>query len=168
MHNDMFILQHSIEPPSMVDPSRTCHYNGVIMSTVASQITSLTIVYSTVYSRCRSKKTSKLHVTGLCEENSPVTGEFPAQGPVMRKKIPSYVIILYWRSRCIFHTVWWGVVVCEWATTSVYFEISYGCFIPRILPVFAIRPHYPHRFHYLCQKYHLKDTNIILKISILV
>ena len=30
-------------------------------------------------SRCRSKKTSKLRVTGLCEGNSPVTGEFPAQ-----------------------------------------------------------------------------------------
>ena len=29
--------------------------------------------------RCRSKKTSKLRVTGLCEENSPVAGEFPAQ-----------------------------------------------------------------------------------------
>ena len=26
-----------------------------------------------------SKKTSKLYVTGLCAENSPVTGEFPAQ-----------------------------------------------------------------------------------------
>ena len=29
--------------------------------------------------RCRSKKTSKLRVTGLCAENSPETGEFPAQ-----------------------------------------------------------------------------------------
>ena len=29
--------------------------------------------------RCRSKKTSKLRVTGLCEGNSPVTGEFPTQ-----------------------------------------------------------------------------------------
>ena len=29
--------------------------------------------------RCRSKKTSKLRVTGLCEGNTPVTGEFPAQ-----------------------------------------------------------------------------------------
>ena len=29
--------------------------------------------------RCRSKKTSKLRVAGLCEGNSPVTGEFPAQ-----------------------------------------------------------------------------------------
>ena len=29
--------------------------------------------------RRRSKKTSKLRATGLCERNSPVTGEFPAQ-----------------------------------------------------------------------------------------
>ena len=29
--------------------------------------------------RRRSKRTSKLRVTGLCVENSPVTGEFPAQ-----------------------------------------------------------------------------------------
>ena len=29
--------------------------------------------------RCRSKKTQKLRVSGLCEENSPVTSEFPAQ-----------------------------------------------------------------------------------------
>ena len=29
--------------------------------------------------RRRSKKTSKLHVTGLCAGNSPATGEFPAQ-----------------------------------------------------------------------------------------
>ena len=29
--------------------------------------------------RRRSKKTSNLHVTGLCVGNSPVTGEFPAQ-----------------------------------------------------------------------------------------
>ena len=29
--------------------------------------------------KCRSKKTSKLRVTGLCAGNSPETGEFPAQ-----------------------------------------------------------------------------------------
>ena len=45
------------------------------MSAMASQITSLTIVYS----RRRSKKASKLPVTGLCEGNSPVISEFPAQ-----------------------------------------------------------------------------------------
>ena len=55
------------------------YYNDVIMSTMASQITSLTVVYSSLYSRRRSKKTSKLRVSGLCAGNSPVTGEFPAQ-----------------------------------------------------------------------------------------
>ena len=49
------------------------HYNDVIMSAMASQIIRLTIVYSTVKSRCRSKKTSKLRVSGLCVGNSPVT-----------------------------------------------------------------------------------------------
>ena len=49
------------------------------MSAVASQITSLTIVYSTVYPDADKKKTSKLRVTGLCVGNSPGTGEFPAQ-----------------------------------------------------------------------------------------
>ena len=48
------------------------------MSAMASQMTSLTIVYSTIYLG-RSKKTAKLRVTGLCEGNLPVTGEFPAQ-----------------------------------------------------------------------------------------
>ena len=56
------------------------HYSDVIMSAMMYQTTSLTIVYS--WNRlfmCRSKTTSKLRVTGLCEGNSPVTGEFPAQ-----------------------------------------------------------------------------------------
>ena len=56
--------------------SHTLHYYDVIMGAMASQITSLTIIYSTVYSRRRTKKTSKLRVTGLCVGNSPVTGEF--------------------------------------------------------------------------------------------
>ena len=53
------------------------HYNDVIMSAMASQITSLTIVYSTVYSGAGQRKHHR--VTGLCAGNSPVTGEFPAQ-----------------------------------------------------------------------------------------
>ena len=53
------------------------HYNDVTMGSMASQITSLTIVFSAVY--CRSKKISKLCVTGFCAGKSPGTGEFPAQ-----------------------------------------------------------------------------------------
>ena len=59
--------------------SRKSQSNDVIMSAMASQVTSLTSVYSTVYSRRRSKKPSKLLVTGLCVGNSPMSGKFPAQ-----------------------------------------------------------------------------------------
>ena len=49
------------------------------MGSIASQITSLTIVYSIVYSDADQRKHQKLRVTGFCEGNSPGTGEFPAQ-----------------------------------------------------------------------------------------
>ena len=45
-------------------------------------------------SRLRSKKTLKLHVTGLCEGNSPVTGEFPHKGPVTGKMFPFDDVIM--------------------------------------------------------------------------
>ena len=79
-------------------------YNDVKMSAMAFQITSLTIVYSTVYSRRRWKKTSKLRVTGLCEGNSPVTGEFPAQRPLTRKMFPFDGVIVYLKKSWPSHT----------------------------------------------------------------
>ena len=53
------------------------HYNDTIMRAMAPQIASLMIVYSTVYSRRRSKKLSKLRVTG---------GEFTGDRLILRKK----------------------------------------------------------------------------------
>ena len=44
--------------------------------------------------RRRSKKTSNLRITVLCEGNSPATGDFPAQKPVTRKMFPSNDIIM--------------------------------------------------------------------------
>ena len=38
--------------------------------------------------RCRLKKMSTLHITGLCEGNSLVTGEFPQKGAVTQKMFP--------------------------------------------------------------------------------
>ena len=45
--------------------------------------------------RHRSKKTSKLSVTGLCEENSPVTSEFPAQRIINAENVPFDDVIIY-------------------------------------------------------------------------
>ena len=42
--------------------------------------------------RPRSKKTSKFRVTGLCEGNSPVTGEFPAQ-----RASNAEIVSIWWR-----------------------------------------------------------------------
>ena len=50
------------------------HYTDVIMATIASQINSLNRLF-----RRRSKKISKLRVTGLCVGNSPEISEIPAQ-----------------------------------------------------------------------------------------
>ena len=73
-----------------------CHYNDVIMSAMASQITSLTIVYSTVYSRRRSKKhqrsASLAFVGGI--HRGPVNS--PNKGPVTRKMFPFDDIIMVW------------------------------------------------------------------------
>ena len=64
------------------------HYNDVIMSAMASQITSLTLVHSTVYSRCRLNKTLKLRVTGLCGGSHQSPMNCLHKGPVTRKMFP--------------------------------------------------------------------------------
>ena len=64
------------------------------MNAIASHLISLAIVYSTVYSRRISKKTSKLRVTGLCARNSPVIGEFPAQSATNAENVS-----IWWRHR---------------------------------------------------------------------
>ena len=72
------------------------------MSTIASQNTSLAIVYSTIYSRRRSKKPPKPRITGLCGGNSPETGEFLAQGASYAGMFPFDDVIMYiWRDHCM-------------------------------------------------------------------
>ena len=54
------------------------------MSTTASQVTGVSIVYSSVGLGADKRKTSKLSVTGLCAGNSPVTRKiFPFDDVIM-------------------------------------------------------------------------------------
>ena len=53
---------------------RHCHYNDVTMSAMASQITRLTIVYSTVYSGANQRKHKISASLDFFVANSPVTG----------------------------------------------------------------------------------------------
>ena len=71
------------------------HYNDVIMGKIASQITSLTIVYSTVYSDADQGKhqssASLAFVRGI--HRGPVIS--PHKGPVTRKMLPFDDVIMY-------------------------------------------------------------------------
>ena len=61
--------------------------------------------------RRRSKKISKLRVTGLCEGSSPVTTEFPAhKGPVTRKMFLFDGVIMRRKPQysSSFHKFWWS------------------------------------------------------------
>ena len=57
----------------------------------------------------RSKKTSKLRVTGLCACNSPVTGEFPAQRASNAENVS-----IWWRHHVEFkYGNDWGIFGCD-------------------------------------------------------
>ena len=64
------------------------------MTTIASQITSLTVFLLNRLFRRRSKKTSKLRVTGLCVGNSPGPVNSPHKGSVTRKMFPFDDVIM--------------------------------------------------------------------------
>ena len=74
--------------------NRLYHYIGVIMGTIASQITSLTIVCSTVYSGADQRKhqssASLAFVRGI--HRWPVNS--PHKWPVTRKMLPFYDVIM--------------------------------------------------------------------------
>ena len=93
-----FISPFGITRPQWVNPSSAdhlrYHYSDVIMRTMASQITSLTIVYSTVYSSADQRKhqssASLAFVRGI--HRWPVNS--PHKGLVMRKMFPFDDVIM--------------------------------------------------------------------------
>ena len=67
------------------------YISDVIKGVMASQITSVTCLLNRLFMRI-SNKTSKLRVTGVCEGNSPMTDDFPAQ----RASNAENVSICFW------------------------------------------------------------------------
>ena len=84
--------------------------------------------------RCRSKKISKLRVTGFCAGNSPVTDEFPAERASNAKNV-AYLVSKYvtnsiycterCRYICIYHNVIFFIRDTELVAilSRLYFEI---------------------------------------------
>ena len=69
------------------------HYSHVIMNAVASQTLASRLFAQPMFGR-RSRKASKLRITGLCKGNPPVTGGFPQKGSVTRKMFPFDDVIM--------------------------------------------------------------------------
>ena len=110
------------------------------MSVMASQITSVPIVYLAVCSAhdCllnrlfgrRSKKTSKFRVTGLCEGNSPVTGEFTAQSASNAKNVH-----IWWRHHithypCRRKGIHWSILHDTALSQQVKFAFAVNVAVP--------------------------------------
>ena len=81
-------------PRNVIRHSSLCHFDDVIMSTIASQITSLTIVYSAIYSCADQSKhqssASLAFVWGI--HRGPVNS--PHKWPVTRKMFPFDDVIM--------------------------------------------------------------------------
>ena len=75
------------------------------MSAMASQITWRLECFLNRLFGHRSKKTSKLRVTGLCVGNSPVTGEFPAQMASNAENVSIWWRVIIQRTYCYFALV---------------------------------------------------------------
>ena len=82
--------------------------------------------------RRRSKKTSKLRVTGLCEGNSPVTGEFPAQRDSTAQMFPfvhhvKWVSVKWVCSLWFLHLVFNHLSINFWYRTSIHTSRDEPC-----------------------------------------
>ena len=84
--------------------------------------------------RCKSKKTSKLRGTGLCEGNSPGTGDSPHKWLVTRKMFPFDDVIMYKK--------------CEHQPTN----IRYLCYNSLILTLLFLR-HFLKFHHCFCRRF---------------
>ena len=115
------------------------HYDDVIMSSLASQITSLTVVYSTVYSRGDQRKhqssASLTFTWGI--HRGPVNS--PHKGPVTRKLFPfdDVIMLIQIMARRMFDTKPWPeptIAYCwlkHWEQISMKSVSKYNNFLSK-------------------------------------
>ena len=134
------------------------HYNDVIMGSMPSQITSLTIVYSTVYSAADQRKhessASPAFVQGI--HRGPVN--FPHKRPVTRKMFPfNGVIMILLGTKPLPWPVYWAKYpgVFQFSTRS--FNTWVTGLAHTVKPV--CNDHLPNKMYYLC---FIEGTNLFL------
>ena len=119
------------------------HYSDVIMSAMTSQITGVSIVFSNVCS-CTDHRKHQSSVTGLCEGNSPVTGDFPSQRATNAENVsiwrrhhdyiwsPGVFAILKYFT----HSLWpacGDVIWCHWSWWTLLQVVTYAVQSPELV-----------------------------------
>ena len=104
--------------------------------------------------RPRSKKSSKLRFTGLCEGNSPETGEIPAQRPSNAENV-----FIWWRHHEIFANDI-AMVTHNISTTENFSAAGLPSMFPDALKKNTF---YDHALKYL-----MKNWNVLLTIATLI
>ena len=103
------------------------HHNDVIMGALVSQITSLTIVYWTVYSRRRSRKNQSPASQAFVRGNHRWPVNSPHKGPVTRQMFPFDDVIMHvpvlWRNHgeyaWIHHTKLPNILISTQQTNTI-------------------------------------------------
>ena len=125
-------------------PSTVWHYNDVTMSSIAPQITTLTIVYSTVCSRRRSKKTSRQWP--LYGE---FTGEFPAQ-----KASNAEIVSIWWRHHGVMTStgpVFASLYIYIWFEGLIFRTMKTMPIIWLPIHLFLVSPGNPYLWYWHCE-----------------
>ena len=127
----------------------TMHYIDVILTTMASQITSLTVVYSTVYSdgdqRKHQSSASLAFVRGI--HRGPVNS--PHKVPVTRKMFPFDDVIMIITSHEV-HWVYWETIQYNDVVLPLFLSKRYDdrLFFLMGIHILVQRHRYVERSHY--------------------
>ena len=127
-------------PTTVGTPST--HYNDVIMTTMVSHITSLTVVYSTVYSDADQRKhqssASLAFVWGIHRDRWISRTKGQLRGKSFHLMTSSWITTtrkLIWGA----HQLWWNVLSGDWYgvlfSFSWYFQISFTYIINLAYPL---------------------------------
>ena len=104
---------------------------SVLMSAIVSQITSLTIVYSAVYSGADQRKHQSSASLAFLEGDSPEIGEFPAQRASNGEMFPFDDVIMHLT----------GLLPLSWCQNQRYYSLFYYPHAVQKRALFSIPPH---------------------------
>ena len=103
------------------------HYDDVIMTMLASQITSLTVVYSIVYSGVNQRKHHSSASLAFVREIHRGPVNFPHKWPVTRKMFPFDDVIMTFEQGCMHaFSTWWIDGTCGFFLPGIS-ELNNGC-----------------------------------------